>query len=454
MAVFRFPSCYIAPLMNTSVDSLWNKCLDNLQGKLSSQVFQESFQGLRLLEISERRATIEIPQGRDIRQFTRLYKGFLELALQESSGLNPEIEIRHPEQAHLPSRTGPIFRTQGIALSQSFSFESFVVGGKSQFAYSAAFAVAQHPGGGKYNPLLIYGGSGLGKTHLAQAIANYVLEGDTGKRVRYLTADDFSREFVECLKENRINEMSTYYRNEVDVLLIDDIQFLSGKIETQNEFFHIFNSLHQVGRQIVLTSDAPPAEIKDLQERLISRFSWGLCVDIQPPDVETREAILRKKAEASKIDMDEDVIRFLAQGIEGNVRLLESAVRKLLLLTNVRNCDIDMSLAREVVAEMVPTIKKRVSLDAVVHAVAAHFVVDEEKIIEEGRGTKEIAQARQVAMYLMKQLTHLSLKSIGNRFGNRDHSTVVHAIKTVERLMAEDPSFKRGVESLLSNIHD
>jgi len=440
--------------MNANVDILWSRCLESLRGKLSQQVFQESFAGLKLVELSERRAVLEVPVGRDMRQFSRMYKGLIEITFQESAVMSPDFEFRHPEQGNSNSRLGPIFRAQSIALNPSFSFESFVVGGKSQFAYSAAFAVAQHPGGGKYNPLLIYGGSGLGKTHLVQAIANYVLEGDSGKRVRYLTADDFSREYVECLKDNRINEMSNYYRNEVDVLLIDDIQFLSGKIETQNEFFHIFNSLHQVGRQIILTSDAPPSEIKDLQERLISRFSWGLCVDIQPPDVETREAILRKKAEASHIDMDEEVIRYLAQGIEGNVRLLESAVRKLLLLTNVRNCDIDMSLAREVVTEMVPTIKKRVNLEVVVHAVAQHFGVDEEKILEEGRGTKEVAQARQVAMYLMKQLTHLSLKSVGIRFGNRDHSTVVHAIKTVEKAMLEDPSFKRAVENLLANTHD
>jgi chromosomal replication initiator protein len=440
--------------MSANVDMLWNRCLENLRGKLSQQVYQDLFTGLKLVELSDRKALVEVPLGRDMRQFSRVYKGLIELSFQESAGISPDFEFRHPEQHNSISRTGPIFRAQSIALNPSFSFESFVVGGKSQFAYSAAFAVAQHPGGGKYNPLLIYGGSGLGKTHLVQAIANYVLEGDTGKRVRYLTADDFSREYVECLKDNRLNEMSSYYRNEVDVLIIDDIQFLSGKIETQNEFFHIFNSLHQVGRQIVLTSDAPPAEIKDLQERLISRFSWGLCVDIQPPDVETREAILRKKAEASHIEMDEEVIRFLAQGIEGNVRLLESAVRKLLLLTNVRNCDIDISLAREVVAEMVPSIKKRVNLEAIVHAVANHFSVDEEKILEEGRGTKEVAQARQVAMYLMKQLTHLSLKSVGIRFGNRDHSTVVHAIKTVEKSMQDDPSFKRAVEHLLGSIHD
>jgi len=440
--------------MSSNVDILWNRCLESLKGKLSQQVFQDLFVGLRLVELSDRRASVEVPLGRDLRQFTRVYKGLVEQAFQETANMSPDFEFRYPEHGHSVSRTGPIFRAQSIALNTAFSFESFVVGGKSQFAYSAAFAVAQHPGGGKYNPLLIYGGSGLGKTHLVQAIANYVLEGDTGKRVRYLTADDFSREYVECLKDNRINEMSNYYRNEVDVLLIDDIQFLSGKIETQNEFFHIFNSLHQVGRQIVLTSDAPPSEIKDLQERLISRFSWGLCVDIQPPDVETREAILRKKAEASHIDMDEEVIRYLAQGIEGNVRLLESAVRKLLLLTNVRNCDIDMQLAREVVSEMVPTIKKRVNLESIVHTVALHFSVDEEKILEEGRGTKEVAQARQVAMYLMKQLTHLSLKSVGIRFGNRDHSTVVHAIKTVEKSMGEDPSFKRVVENLLATTHD
>lgn len=438
------------------MDNLWNQCLNALKGKLAPQVFDEQFSGLKLVEVQDHRAMVEVPYGRDIRQFTRFYKGILELSCQEATGRALDFDFRHPQPIGTPAiRTGPTFaQAQTSYLNPTLCFENFVVGGKSQFAYSAAFAVAQHPGGGKYNPLLIYGGSGLGKTHLIQAIANYILEGDTGKRVRYLTADDFTREYVDSLKEGRINEMANFYRNEVDVLLIDDIQFFGSKVESQNEFFHIFNSLHQVGRQIVLTSDVPPSEIPELQDRLVSRFSWGLSVDILPPDVETREAILRKKAEASKIDMDEEVISYLAQSIEGNVRLLEAAVRKLLLQTNVRNCDIDLNLARDVVAEMVPTIKKRVSLDTVVSAVGQFFSVDEEKILGEGRGTKEVAQARQVAMYLMKQLTHLSLKSIGTRFGNRDHSTVVHAIKTVEKMMAADPSMKRIVENLQSSIHD
>lgn len=438
------------------MQNVWDNCLENLRGKLSEQSYKDYFVGLRLIEKNTSKAIVEMPAGRDIKNFIKIYKGLVEMAFQEVSGQALEFEFRVPETPSLTSgKSGFAFsRNPSVALQSMFSFDTFVVGDKSQFAYSAAVAVAQHPGSTKYNPLLIYGPSGLGKTHLIQAIGNYIIEGDSGKRVRYITADDFQREYVDSLQNRSINEMSNYYRNEVDVLLIDDVQFLSGKIETQNEFFHIFNSLHQVSKQIVLTSDVPPSEIKDLSERLVSRFSWGLSVDVKPPDAETREAILRKKAESSQLEINEEVLRYLAQSIEGSVRLLESAVRMLLLRATVKKCDIDLKLAREVVGEIVPSIKKRVNMDAVVRAVAEYFQIHEDRILEPGRGTKEVAQARQVAMYLMKQLTHLSLKSIGTRFGNRDHSTVVHAIKTVEELMSQDPAFQRTVEGLKLGIHD
>jgi chromosomal replication initiator protein len=436
------------------LDPNWAKCLEKLKGKVSEQVFSEVLQGLNLTEMHDNRGIILVPQGRDLKGL-RPYKGLVELAWQEATGRTVEFDFRVESPVPVPSRMGLGFgRTPSVSLSDQFSFENFVVGDKSQFAYSAAFAVAQNPGSTKYNPLLIFGGSGLGKTHLIQAIGNYILEGDTGKRVRYLTADDFQREYVDSLKNGVTNEMSNYYRSEVDVLLIDDVQFLSGKIETQNEFFHIFNSLHQASKQIVLTSDVPPSEIKDLSERLVSRFSWGLSVDIKPPDAETREAILRKKAEASQLELEDEVLQYLAISIEGSVRLLEGAVRKLLFVASSRNKDIDMAMAREVVAEIAPTFKRRVGIESIINAVAKFYEVSEDKLLEAGRGTKEVAHARQVAMYLMKLLTAFSLKSVGTRFGNRDHSTVVHACKTIEKEMADDPSFARVIENLKNSIHD
>ncbi len=236
-----------------------------------------------------------------------------------------------------------------IDLNPNYTFEEFVVGSNSQFAYSAALAVAKDPGGTKFNPLLIYGGVGLGKTHLLQAIGNHVIAENSRKKVRYVTSEAFYREFVESIQHNRINELSTYYRNEVDVLLMDDVQFMSGKDRTQEEFFHIFNSLHQSRKQIVLTSDAPPGELKGLEDRLVSRFQWGLFVDIPQPDRETREAILRRKAIALTLDISDDIIAFLAEAIDSNIRILEGAIRQLLLQASIKHSDITMELAKEIV---------------------------------------------------------------------------------------------------------
>jgi chromosomal replication initiator protein len=433
---------------------VWDNCLENLKGKLSEEMWKQHISGLRLLEVNDIKAVVEAPPNADLKMLSRNLKGLVEMAYMEvSGGSNPEFEFRHPPQ-HNTTRAGfnkgPHFATSN--LQDTFTFESFVVGGKSQFAYSAAFAVAESPGKTQFNPLLIYGGSGLGKTHLLQAVGNYALDENPQTKVHYITAEDFTREFINAIKERHITEFSNYYRNEVDVLLIDDIQFLDRKIETQNEFFHIFNTLYQGGKQIVLTSDNPPSEVKGLEDRLISRFQWGLSVDVQPPDVETREAILRKKADMAHLDLGDEIITYLAVNIEGNVRQLEGAVSKLLLLTSVEKSDISMNLARMVVEEIAPSFKRQVNKDAIISTVSEFFAIPEDKLLESGRGTKEVAHARQVAMYLMKKLTNLSHKSVGKRFGDRDHSTVVHAINTIETFMKEDHGFAKALEQLRNKL--
>jgi chromosomal replication initiator protein len=340
-----------------------------------------------------------------------------------------------------------------IDLNPDYTFEEFVVGSNSQFAYSAAPAVAKEPGGTRFNPLLIYGGVGLGKTHLLQAIGNHVRRELPGKKIRYVTSEGFYREFVESIQHNRINEMSAFYRHEVDVLLMDDVQFLSGKDRTQEEFFHVFNFLHQSQKQIVLTSDAPPGELKGLQDRLVSRFQWGLFVDIQLPDRETREAILRRKAHALNLDISEDVISYLAEAIDSNIRVLEGAIRQLLLQASIQHADITLELAEEIVRRTgAQRTERRVAAEDVTTMVADYFAVEVDKIMEQGRGTKEVAQARQVAMFLVKELTSSSLKSIGQRFGGRDHSTVVHAIKTIEKAMDKDNGFRKSVDTILGKL--
>jgi chromosomal replication initiator protein len=273
------------------------------------------------------------------------------------------------------------------------------------------------------------------------------------KKVRYVTSEAFYREFVESIQHNRINEMSAFYRHEVDVLLMDDVQFMSGKDRTQEEFFHIFNSLHQSRKQIVLTSDASPGELKGLEDRLVSRFQWGLFVDIQQPDRETREAILRRKAQALNLDISEDIISFLAEAIDSNIRILEGAIRQLLLQASIKHADISMELAKEIVNRTgANRPAKRITPEDITTVVGDYFVVEVDRILSQGRGTKEVAQARQLAMFLMKELTSSSLKSIGQRFGGRDHSTVVHAIKTIEKAMEKDDSFRKSVDTIMGKL--
>jgi chromosomal replication initiator protein len=432
----------------------WSSCLAALKEKLSEDAFNQWILPLKVFDLSEFQVSLAVPANLDLDQLGKLYQGLIEHCFTEANGREVRVTLRRMPAA--PPPTGyshPFSGMPAIDLNPNYTFEEFVVGSNSQFAYSAALAVAKDPGGTKFNPLLIYGGVGLGKTHLLQAIGNFVIAENSRKKVRYVTSEAFYREFVESIQHNRINELSTYYRNEVDVLLMDDVQFMSGKDRTQEEFFHIFNSLHQSRKQIVLTSDAPPGELKGLEDRLVSRFQWGLFVDIQQPDRETREAILRRKAIALNLDISDDIIAFLAEAIDSNIRILEGAIRQLLLQASIKHSDITMELAKEIVNRTgVNRPAKKITPEDITNVVANYFVVEVDKIIEQGRGTKEVAQARQLAMFLMKELTSASLKSIGQRFGGRDHSTVVHAIKTIEKAMEKDDQFKRSVDAIMSKL--
>ncbi len=433
----------------------WTACLGSLKEKLSEDVYAQWIVPLKVFDLSEFQVSLAVPQNLDMDQLGKMYLGLIEHCYQEANGREARIQLRRMPSTQLTS-SGPAHPFTGmpfIDLNPNYTFEEFVVGSNSQFAYSAALAVANDPGGTKFNPLLIYGGVGLGKTHLLQAIGNFVLAENPRKKVRYVTSEAFYREFVESIQHNRINELSNYYRNEVDLLLMDDVQFMSGKDRTQEEFFHIFNSLHQSRKQIVLTSDAPPGELKGLEDRLVSRFQWGLFVDIQAPDRETREAILRRKAVALNLDISDDIIGFLAEAIDSNIRVIEGAIRQLLLQASIKHSDITMELAKEIVNRTgINRPSKKVTPEDITTVVANYFVVEVDKIIEQGRGTKEVAQARQLAMCLMKELTSASLKTIGQRFGGRDHSTVVHAIKPIEKAMEKDDSFKKSVDTILGKL--
>lgn len=435
---------------------LWKACATCLREKLSEEVFNQWIADLKVQEVGDSTLVLGVPDPLDIDHLTVVYAGLIEHCFFEATGRRLKARFRRqsvPQEPLNHAPAVPFSSMPAIDLNPGYTFEEFVVGSNSQFAYSASLAVAKEPGGTRFNPLLIYGGVGLGKTHLLQAIGNHVRRELPGKKIRYVTSEAFYREFVESIQHNRINEMSAFYRHEVDVLLMDDVQFLSGKDRTQEEFFHVFNFLHQSQKQIVLTSDAPPGELKGLQDRLVSRFQWGLFVDIQLPDRETREAILRRKANALNLDISEDVISYLAEAIDSNIRILEGAIRQLLLQASIQHADITLELAEEIVRRTgAQRPGRRVTAEDVTTVVADYFAVEIDKILEQGRGTKEVAQARQVAMFLVKELTSASLKSIGQRFGGRDHSTVVHAIKTIEKAMDKDDSFKKSVDTILGKL--
>jgi chromosomal replication initiator protein len=311
-------------------------------------------------------------------------------------------------------------------------------------------AVAEAPGKTKYNPLYIYGGVGLGKTHLLQAIGHHILSSDQSKKVIYATSEKFTSDFINSISSNTTTDFINLYRN-VDALLIDDTQFFAGKESTQEQFFHTFNALYNVGKQIVLSSDRPPKDIKGLEERLLSRFSWGLVTDIQSPDLETRMAILQRKIESDNIVIGEDVISFIANSVTSNIRELEGSLIRLLAYASLRGEELNLDMARRVLSDTFHNKDRKISIDNIKKAVADEFDIEIE-ILSAKKKTQNIALARQVAMYLSRTLTVSSLKAIGESFGGRDHSTVIHARNLVERMITQSDEFKHRVETLIRRL--
>lgn len=335
-------------------------------------------------------------------------------------------------------------------LNKRFTLNTFVVGPGNQFARSAALAVAEAPGKTKFNPLLIYGGVGLGKTHLLQSIGNYVLSFSSGFVVTYISSEEFYLNFIDAIKNNNTKTFTYRFRSS-DLLLVDDIQFLAGKESTQEEFFYIFNTLYQNGKQIVLTSDLPPNSLKGLQDRLVSRFQWGLSVDIQPPDLETRVAILKKKAEEDNLSIPQDVLYYIAENVSSNIRELEGVVIRLLAYASITKTDITKDLVKNVLKESIKSDKSRISIDKIIEKVAQYYKVPVNNIREKNR-RKEVAHCRQVAMYISKMITNYSLKTIGLNFGGRDHSTVIHAIQQIDTLLKSDLSLSRDIDFIINNL--
>ncbi|WP_340598356.1 chromosomal replication initiator protein DnaA, partial [Priestia megaterium] len=335
-------------------------------------------------------------------------------------------------------------------LNSKYTFDTFVIGSGNRFAHAASLAVAEAPAKA-YNPLFIYGGVGLGKTHLMHAIGHYVLDHNPAAKVVYLSSEKFTNEFINSIRDNKAVEFRNKYRN-VDVLLIDDIQFLAGKEQTQEEFFHTFNTLHEESKQIVISSDRPPKEIPTLEDRLRSRFEWGLITDITPPDLETRIAILRKKAKADGLVIPNEVMLYIANQIDSNIRELEGALIRVVAYSSLINKDINADLAAEALKDIIPSSKPRViTIQDIQQIVGQEFNIKLDDFKAKKR-TKSVAFPRQIAMYLSRELTDFSLPKIGEEFGGRDHTTVIHAHEKISKLVQTDTDLQKQIKEISESL--
>jgi chromosomal replication initiator protein len=471
-----------APLTSLEqAKGVWTACLDSIRERVNSQSFRTWFEPIIPMSLQDGRLTIQVPSQFFYDWLEEHYYGIISSTIGSVLGPDtpleysiktdePQIDLEYrsppaPEPQTFPPQpdTFTTFRAAATSpkpspridlgqgtfqtfLNPRYTFENFVKGDSNQLARAAASAVANNPGGTSFNPLVIYGGTGLGKTHLMQAIGNSVLDNRKARRVIYVSSEKFTIEFVDAIQSDRINDFHSFYRS-MDVLIVDDIQFFSGKEKTQDSFFHTFNELHQIGKQIILSSDRPPKELKGLDDRLISRFQWGLTADIQPPDLETRIAILRKKSEHDRIELPQDVVEFVASNVTSNIRELEGCLISLLARSSLEGREITIDLARDVLKAVVGDVRSPLTIESIQRSVCEYFSIPEDLLRAKTR-KQEIVNARQIAMYLAKELTNSSLKTIGLHFGGRDHSTVIHAYQSVEDQMKIDQKYQNHVQSI------
>ncbi len=452
----------------------WNKCLEFIRDNVSKQVFKTWFEPVKAIKLENNMLTVQVPSQFFYEWIEEHYYSLLQKTINKILGpearLQYEVIVDEGDDT-LESRTikVPAFKNQPVTqpslafgkntkeidfktnLNNRYSFENFVIGESNQFASSAALAVAKNPGGTKYNPLVIYGNTGLGKTHLIQAIGNYVVRNNSIAKVFYTTSDEFTSEFVNAIQNNKLSEFINYYRS-VDVLIVDDIQFFAGKEKTQDNFFHTFNALHQAGKQLVLTSDKPPRELQDVDERLISRFQWGLITDIQQPDLEMRMAIIQKKSNDEGIELPMEIVEYLARNIKSSIREIEGALITLIAMVTFDKRKITLELAKEVVEGLIKPKNTTITIDYIKEIVADYYNLTCEQIASKSR-KQEIALARQMAMYLAKKYTQCSLKTIGSYFGNRDHSTVLHSCQTIEGYISVDSMVRTAYEILCKRLN-
>ena len=441
------------PSIELTAEGLWSEVSGRLRGALNETTYRTWFDHVEGLELNDDQFVLAVPND-----FTRdwiegHFIGLIRAAVGDTTGHERQIQLSVKEAAGEPPAPVEGHRREslGIGLNAKYTFDSFVIGSSNRFAHAAALAVAEAPAQA-YNPLFIYGGTGLGKTHLLQAIAQYVAEHQGELSVRYVTSETFMNDFINALRDKRIEGFKQRYRA-YDLLLIDDIQFFEHKERIQEEFFHTFNSIYEAGGQIVISSDRPPKEISTLEERLRSRFEWGLITDIQPPDLETRIAILRKKVKTDRIHVpDPKVLEFIAGRISSNIRELEGALTRVVAFSSLTGRPMTQDLAQDVLKDVFPQGEVRqVTIERIQELVSERFSLSLAELCGDKR-SQNIVYPRQVAMYLSRELTDSSLPKIGKQFGGRDHTTVIHATSKIARMIREDRSVYNLVQELTARI--
>jgi len=469
--------------MNASAEKIWGNCLFFIKDNIQQQAFRTWFEPIIPIKLTENSLSIQVPSKFFYEWLEEHYVKILKVALTRELGkearliyvikmentfgnkvpftesipssnrvgVNPQ-DVDAPLNTYSSELKNP-FIIPGIRnlqiesqLNPNYNFENFLEGDSNRLARSAGMAVSNKPGGTSFNPLMIFGGVGLGKTHLAHAIGVEIKEKYPDKTVLYISAEKFTQQYIESVKKNNRNDFIHFYQV-IDILIIDDVQFLSGKSGTQDVFFHIFNHLHQNGKQVIITSDKAPVDMQDIEQRLLSRFKWGLSAELQVPDLETRISILNNKLFHDGVTISENIIEYVAKNIKTNVRELEGAIISLIAQSSFNRVDIDLELAKEIVNKFVKNTKREVSIDYIQKVVSEYFQMDIATLQSKTR-KRHIVQARQLAMYFAKKFTKASLASIGSQIGKRDHATVLHACKTVDNLSFTDKQFRKYVEDL------
>src|SRR6056297_144746 len=453
------------------MEHIWNQTLNEIKDKLSNPSFKTWFSNTKPVDMQDNILLIKVPNDFIKDWIETRYNQLIKNVIQNLNDKNlkcrfyteedlkdkekkegkntKQYEKENPEKKLEKEKKKEYNINKN--LNPKYSFDSFVVGNGNRFAHAAALAVAEAPAKA-YNPLFLYGDVGLGKTHLMQAIAHYILKHNPDNKVVYVSSETFTNELINAIKDDRTSSFRNKYRN-IDILLVDDIQFLANKERTQEEFFHTFNSLHEANRQLIISSDRPPKEIPTLEERLRSRFEWGLITDIQKPDLETRIAILRKKADLENLKIPNEVVIYIADNIQSNIRELEGALIKVIAYSSLVDKEIDIDLAEKALQDLIIENEepKEINIDLIKNIIVDYYNLKKEDMTSKKR-TQKIAFPRQIAMYLSRELTDLSLPHIGEEFGGRDHTTVIHAYNKIEQKIEEDNEFEKVINKLISKI--